>query len=85
MAAEIYRTSETCCIFCPAAVSEIDELFGTVSGCSPRSPVREYNARPTFRPNGSEGLVITASLSRLAPSVSLNLGSAMPRKKRDVE
>jgi hypothetical protein len=86
MVAEIYRTSETCCIFCwPAAVSEMGELFGAVSGCSPRAPAWECNVRPTFEPCGSEGLVVTASESRFTPSVSRNLGTAAPRKKRDVE
>jgi hypothetical protein len=75
MVAEIYRTSETCCMFCwPAAVSEMGELFRALSGCSPG---------PRFEPHGS-GLVVTALPSR-SPSVSRNLGSATPRKKRDVE
>ena len=82
----LHRTSETCCIFCwPAVVSEMGELFGAVSGCSPRAPAREYDVRPTFEPHGSEGLVVTAPVSRFIPSVSRNLGSATPRKKRDVE
>lgn len=76
MVAEIYRTSETCCIFCwPTAVSEMGELFAALSGCLPS---------PTFEPHSSEGLVVTASVSR-SPLVSRNLGSATPRKKRDVE
>lgn len=76
MVVKICRTSETCCILCwPAAAFEMGELFGALSGCLPS---------PTFELHSSEGLVVTASVPP-SPSVSRNLGSATPRKKRDVE
>jgi hypothetical protein len=85
MVAKVYHTSVTCCILCwLTAVSGMGEVFGGMSGWSPRAPARECNVCPTFEPY-CPGLVITASMSRFTPSVSRDLGSVAPRKKRDVE